>query len=182
MQTKTKELTYTALMAAILCILAPISIPIPVSSVALTLATFVIYLAAYVLEPKKAVASVGLYLLLGAIGLPVFSGYSAGVSRFAAAGGGYLVGYLFMAGISSWCIHRFSQPLCQIIGMFFATLVTYCIGTFWMAHVIGGSFLATLPAGAFVFLPLDTVKILVACWLGRSLQPYLRNAAVKTNS
>ncbi|MGN1231305.1 MAG: biotin transporter BioY, partial [Anaerotignum sp.] len=101
MQTNTKKIVYIALMAAILCILAPISIPIPVSTISLTLATLAIYIIAYVLEPKEALAAVGLYLLLGAIGLPVFSGYMSGISRFVAPGGGYLVGYLFLAGISS---------------------------------------------------------------------------------
>ena len=75
---KTTELTRIALMAAVLCVLAPISIPIPVSSVALSLATFAIYLMAYILKPKQALASVSLYLLLGAAGLPVFAGYLGG--------------------------------------------------------------------------------------------------------
>lgn len=170
---RTRDLTRIALMAAILCILAPVSIPIPVSTIALTLATLAIYFIAYILEPKQAVAAVGLYLLLGAIGLPVFSGYMSGISRFAAPGGGYLVGYLFLAGISSAFIHRFSQPLLQISGMFLATCITYCIGTFWLATVTNAPFLATLPAGALVFLPLDTVKIFFACWLGRKIQKHI---------
>ena len=81
--TTTKTYTTTALMTAVICILAPISIPIPVSPVALTLCTFAIYLTAYILPPRQALASVGLYLLLGAVGLPVFSGYGGGISRFA---------------------------------------------------------------------------------------------------
>ena len=177
MRSSVKELTYTALMAAVICILAPISIPVPVSSVALTLATFALYLTAYVLPPKKALAAVGIYLLLGAAGLPVFSGYTGGISRFAAAGGGYLVGYLFLTGISSAVIHRFpNRSLIQIIGMFAATFVTYLLGTFWMAHVIGAGFLETLPAGALVFLPLDTVKILVSCAVGQKLIRHLKNS------
>lgn len=176
MQTNTKNMAYIAMMVAILCILAPISIPIPVSTISLTLATLAIYIIAYVLEPKEALAAVGLYLLLGAIGLPVFSGYMAGISRFAAPGGGYLVGYLFLAGISSAFVHRFSHPLPQIGGMFLATCITYCIGTFWLARVTNAPFLATLPAGALVFLPLDTVKMLFACWLGRKLQQHLQRA------
>lgn len=82
--TKTRTLTMTALMTAVICIFAPISIPIPVSPVALTLGTFAMYLTAYVLPPRQALAAIGLYLLLGAAGLPVFSGYTAGLSRFAA--------------------------------------------------------------------------------------------------
>lgn len=175
---KTKDLTLTALMAAILCILAPISVPIPISSVALTLGTFAIYLAAYVLEPRLAFAAIGLYLLLGAAGLPVFSGYTAGVAKFAGPGGGYLVGYLLLASACSACIRRFPRrPVVQAVGMFLVTLAFYLIATYWMSVVTGGSFLATLPAGALVFLPLDSVKIIAACWLGQKIQPYLQNAA-----
>lgn len=176
--TQTKTLTRTALMAAVICVLAPISIPIPVSSMPLTLGTFALYLTAYVLKPKSAFAATGLYLLMGAIGLPVFAGYASGISRFAGPGGGYLIGYLLLVPACSACIHRFPQrPAAQIAGIFLATLVFYLIATFWMATVIGGSFIATLPAGALVFIPLDTVKILVVCWIGQKIQPYLQNAS-----
>ncbi|MBR7137320.1 MAG: biotin transporter BioY, partial [Clostridia bacterium] len=55
-------------------------------------------------------ASVGLYLLLGAAGLPIFSGYTAGISRFAGTGGGYLLGYLFLAGISAFFVRQRPEP------------------------------------------------------------------------
>lgn len=171
---KTSTMTRIALMAAILCILAPISIPIPVSSVALTLATFAIYLMAYILTPRQALASVGIYLFLGAVGLPVFSGYLSGISRFAAPGGGYLVGYLFLAGISSFFIHRFSSPTLQVLGMLLATVMMYCIGTFWLAYATGISFSSALPAGMFVFLPLDMVKISMCIYIGRKIQKHVK--------
>ena len=127
---KTTTMTRIALMAAVLCILAPISIPVPVSSVALTLATFVLYLIAYILNPRQVLTVVGIYLLLGAVGLPVFSGYMAGISRFAAPGGGYLIGYLFLAGISSWFVQKYSAVSIQVIGMFLGTLVMYTLALF----------------------------------------------------
>ena len=133
--TKTRTLTMTALMTAVICIFAPISIPIPISPVALTLGTFAMYLTAYVLPLRQALAAIGLYLLLGAAGLPVFSGYTAGLSRFAAPGGGYLIGFLFLTGITT--------------------------------------FLQSLPMGALVFLPLDIVKIIIACLLGNRIRAYL---------
>ena len=171
---KSQDLTRIALMTAILCILAPISIPLPVSSVALTLATFAIYLTAYILKPKQALAAVGIYLFLGAAGLPVFSGYLSGVSRFAAPGGGYLVGYLILAGISSFFMHRFSGSPMQIAGMLLGTLAMYAIGTFWLACTAGISFSAALPAGMFAFLPLDTVKIIFSAYIGRKLRQHVK--------
>ena len=171
---KTKDLTRMALMTAVLCILAPISLPLPAVSVALTLATFVIYLMAYILTPKQALASVSIYLLLGAVGLPVFSGYMAGISRFASPGGGYLIGYLFLAGISSFFIHRFPGTAMQVGGMFTGTIVMYCIGTFWLAYTTGTTFSAALPAGMLIFLPPDMVKILLASYIGRKIQLHIK--------
>lgn len=177
-QTKTKTLTLTALMAAVICILAPLSIPIPVSSVALTLGTFALYLTAYVLEPKLALAAVGIYLLIGASGVPVFSGYTTGIQKFAGASGGYLVGYLFLTPGCSVLVRRFPRsPVLQAVGMFCMTLIFYCIAVLWMSVVTGGSFLSVLPAGALVFLPLDCVKMIAACWMGQKIQSYLKNAA-----
>ena len=171
---KTTTMTRIALMAAVLCILAPISIPVPISSVALTLATFFLYLMAYILKPRQALTVVGIYLLLGAVGLPVFSGYMAGISRFASPGGGYLIGYLFLAGISSWFVQKYSAVSMQVIGMFLGTLVMYTLGTLWMANTTGISFLSALPAGMLVFLPLDILKIILASYIGRKIRLYIK--------
>ena len=170
---KTKDLTRVALMAAVLCVLAPLSIPIPVSSVALSLATFALYLMAYILKPKQAIAAVGIYLLLGAAGLPVFSGYMAGISRFAAPGGGYLMGYLFLAGFSSWFVQKYSAVSMQVIGMFLGTLVMYLLGTFRMAYTTKIPIFSVLPAGMLIFLPLDILKIILSVYIGQKIKPYL---------
>lgn len=171
---KTTDLTRIALMTAVLCILAPISLPVPIGPVALSLATFVLYLMACILPPRQALMAVGLYLLLGAAGLPVFSGYMAGISRFAAPGGGYLIGYLFLTGISGWFLHRFSQASLQLLGMLLGTLAMYAIGTFWLAAATGVSFLSALPAGMLVFLPLDSIKIMLAFYLGKKIHTHIK--------
>ena len=171
---KTTDLTRIALMTAVLCILAPISIPIPVSSVALSLATFAIYLMAYILKARQSLATVGLYLLLGAAGLPVFSGYMAGISRFAAPGGGYLIGYLFLAGISSLFVQRSAKVSFQMAGMLLGTLAMYSIGTFWLAVSTGISFFTALPAGMLTFLPFDMIKIILASYIGKKLQLHIK--------
>ncbi|KXL51916.1 biotin transporter BioY2 [Anaerotignum neopropionicum] len=171
---KTKELTKIALMTAIICILAPISIPLPLSPVALTLCTFALYLSVYILTPKQAIAATALYLFIGSIGIPVFSGYTAGFAKFAGPGGGYLVGYLILVAVSSFFVSKFPNSYAmQMFGTFLATIITYTIGTFWLAKVTNAGFFATLPMGAFIFLPLDIVKIILACVVGRKTQRYL---------
>ncbi len=171
---KTTELTRIALMTAVLCILAPISMPVPFSSVAFSLATFAIYLMAYILKPRQALISVALYLLLGAAGLPVFAGYLGGISRFASPNGGYLIGYLAAVGIGSWFVQNHSNASLQIVGLLFATLSLYLIGTFWMAYTTGIALSAALWSGALLYLPFDIIKMLFAIYLGRKIQKHIK--------
>lgn len=171
---QTKSLTQIALMTALLCILAPISIPLPTSPVAFTLATFALYLTAYLLPPAQAIAVVGLYLLIGAAGLPVFSGYAGGISRFAAPGGGYLAGYFLLVGIGSFALRRFSEKILRIGGLFLATLLMYLLGTLWMAFVTHSPFLALLPT-SLCFLPFDGIKLWLACRIGRAVARHLKS-------
>lgn len=171
---KTTELTRIALMTAVLCILAPISMPIPFSSVAFSLATFAIYLMAYILKPRQALFSVCLYLLLGAAGLPVFAGYLGGISRFASPNGGYLIGYLTAVGIGAWFVQNHSKATLQLVGLLFATLSLYLIGTCWMAYTTGISLSAALWSGALLYLPFDIIKMLFAIYLGRKIQKHIK--------
>ena len=93
----TAQMTVTALMTAITCILAPMALPIPVSPVPISLTNLVIFFMAYILGTKLSVASYVLYLLLGTVGLPVFSGFSGGVGKLLGPTGGYLIGFIFLA-------------------------------------------------------------------------------------
>ena len=103
MQTATKKETVLGIrqmamigvMTAVTCIAAPFSIPIPVSPVPLSLTTFILYLSVYILGTRNAFISYVIYLLLGLVGLPVFSGFSGGFAKLAGPTGGYLIGFLF---------------------------------------------------------------------------------------
>lgn len=170
-----KSLTRIALMGAVISIAAPIAIPLPISPVPLTLGTFALYLAIFILNPKEAFYSTLLYLFLGAVGIPVFAGYTSGIARFVSPGGGYLVGYLFLVGISSYFIKRYESKFhIQLMGCFFATLVMYFIGTAWLAHMTGASFVATIPSGILIFLPLDVPKLILAGVVGRQVRARLQ--------
>ena len=171
---KTTELTRMALMTAILCILAPISIPVPAGNVSMTLATFALSLMAYILPPRQALFSVTIYLLLGAAGLPVFAGYLGGISRFASPGGGYLIGYLLLTTIGCWFVQKYVSSVMQIFGLFLGTLVMYIPGTFWMSLSAGISFLSALSAGMFIFLPFDIIKLLLAVSIGRKTRQHIK--------
>ena len=97
MQTATKketalgirQMAMIGVMTAVTCIAAPFSIPIPVSPVPLSLTTFILYLSVYILGTRNAFISYVIYLLLGLVGLPVFSGFSGGFAKLAGPTGGF---------------------------------------------------------------------------------------------
>ncbi len=169
---KTRMMTETALMSAVLCILGPLAIPI--GPVPISLATLGVLLATYVTGPLKGTISCLIYLAVGTVGLPVFSGFQGGFAKLAGPTGGYLLGYLFLALISGWFIHNFYDKIwMQFIGMCLGTVVLYAIGTLWLAHVAGLTFVEALAAGVLPFIPGDIVKMIVAMVLGRTLNKRL---------
>ena len=105
--TNTYAMAVTALMTAVTCILAPLSIPI--GPVPISLTNFAIYLALYLLDWKKGTVSYIIYLLLGLVGLPVFSGFTGGLGKLAGPTGGYIIGFIPMAIIAGIVIDKFSQ-------------------------------------------------------------------------
>ena len=91
------QITFMALMAAVTCILGPLSVPI--GQVPISLTNLVIYFTVYVLGAWAGTGSYCIYLILGAVGLPIFSGFAGGLGKLLGPTGGYLVGFIFMAYI-----------------------------------------------------------------------------------
>ena len=95
-RSKTYEITITALMTAVTCILAPMSIPI--GPVPISFTNLAIYLSLYLLGWKKGTISYLIYLLIGLVGLPVFSGFTGGPAKLAGPTGGYIIGFIVLRG------------------------------------------------------------------------------------
>ena len=172
MKLTTKDMTETAVMAALLCVLGPFSIPL--GPVPLSLATLGVMLSVYILGTIKGTTACLIYLVMGAIGLPVFSGFSGGFAKIAGPTGGYLIGYIFLALIAGWFIHRFENKVwIQFIGMCLGTIVLYAIGTAWLARITGITFSEALAAGVVPFVAGDLVKIVVSIFLGRAVKKRL---------
>ena len=177
MNEKTKNMAVIAVMTAVICILAPISIPI--GPVPISLGTLAVLLSVYVLGMKRSVIAIVLYLLIGLVGVPVFSGFSGGAAKLAGPTGGYLIGYIPMVLIAGLVIDRYyKNRIISIIGMIAATVVLYAIGTAWLAYSAGMDFPAALAAGVIPFIPLDLVKIVIAALLGPVLKTRLEKAGL----
>lgn len=177
---KTRDMTVTGVMAALLCIAGPLTVPI--GPVPLSLATFAVYLAGAVLGWKRATAAVALYLLIGIIGVPVFSGFSGGFQKLAGVTGGYLVGYLFCAAITGvgGCDPRMPRKYAVILSaarMAAGTVVLYAFGTAWFVLQTGNTLGAALGLCVLPFLPGDSVKIIAASIAAQPVRKAIKNSA-----
>ena len=157
-KTNVREMALIAVMAAVTCVLGPLSVPIGVVPISFT--NLAVYLAIYVLGCKRGTISYIVYLLIGLVGVPVFSSFTGGVGKLFGPTGGYLIGFIFMALICGWFIDKFDCKLVpSFVGMVLGTIVCYVFGTVWLAYQAGMSFYAALAAGVLPFIIGDLVKI-----------------------
>lgn len=169
------QLTSCALMAAVLCVLGPLSIPI--GQVPISFTNFAIYLAVCLLGMKWGTASVVVYLLLGLVGMPVFSGYAGGLGKLAGPTGGYLVGFIFLALIGGFFVEKFGRRLgWTILGLIVGNLVDYVFGTAWFMYQLECQLWYALTACVFPFVAFDLIKIVVAALLGSVVRRQLVRA------
>lgn len=168
-----KKMAIVSLMTAVLCILSPISIPVFISPVPISLGVLAIYLTAYVLNPIESLISVVLFILLGMAGLPVFSGYSGGLGKILGPTGGYIIGFLFTVYISSLFIHFKKGIHIDIIGMILGLSLCYLLGTIWFSYQQGKGFIASLLLCVVPFLIGDALKIAIAAIIGPEINKRL---------
>lgn len=196
-----------ALMTAVICVLSPFAIAIPVSPVPISLATFAIYLTVIILGWEDGTISVLVYVLLGFAGAPVFTGFTGGAGKVLGPTGGYIIGYIFLALIEGVFVDgarrarpykeglRTRSPLRDgnrpheeavgasytsatiLLGMLLGTIVLYIFGTIWLMRQAGLTLVAAFSAGVLPFIVGDIVKMIVALFAGTKI----RNALVKSN-
>ena len=170
---KTHVYAIPAIGAALIAVLAQISLPI--GPVPFTLQNFAIGLIATIFRPREAVLSVGLYLLLGAIGLPVFAGGGAGIHALVGPTAGYLWFYLIYSGLTSYLTSHNSS----FIRIFLANLLGDSL--VFVGGILGLHFLAGMPlekamiVGVFPFILPDLGKLLAISLISRPLLQRLKN-------
>lgn len=161
-------MTVIAIFAAFMCIIAPWTVP--VGPIPITLGTFAIYLASATIGWKRGGAAVAIYLLLGFVGLPVFSGFAGGVQRIVGATGGYLVAYIPMAVVIGAFVDKFKKAWAFPVGMVLGTAVLYTFGTAWYCVLTGSEIIPAIMGCVVPFLLGDGIKIAAATALGVKLR------------
>lgn len=172
----TRDMVRMALFAVIIAVCSWLSIP---AAVPFTMQTFGIFLTVAVLGGKRGTMSVLLYILMGAIGLPVFSGFAGGIGKLLGTTGGYIVGFLFSAMVM-WGMEallgkkRWVLALSMVVGL----LVCYAFGTLWFVLVYAAK---TGPIGVwtalgwcvFPYILPDVIKMALALLLSKKLAAML---------
>jgi biotin transport system substrate-specific component len=169
-----QNMTRVGIFAAITVVLSQIAIPLPFTPVPLSLSLLAVFMTGVILSPKGAFLAQMVYLLLGAVGLPVFHGFTGGFSRLIGPTGGYLVAYPLMAAAVSLSISLyekkrgeenppFSPALAGWVlgGHAAALLICYVLGTIWLCTLSGVSLGQALGMAVYPFIPLDAAKALV---------------------
>lgn len=155
-------MTLSSLFAALLAVCAWVSIPL--GDIAVTLQTFGIFLALLLLGGKWGTVSILLYLLLGIVGLPVFSGFRGGIGALLHVTGGFLWGFL-ASGLVYWSAEKVGKLPAAIIGM----IACYICGCGWFYVYTGGGLGFILMRCVLPFLIPDGVKLWLAFHLSKRL-------------
>ena len=173
---KTRDLVRIALAAALIAVCAWITLPTP--PVPVTMQVFAIFFALGYLGGKRGTVAVLVYLLLGAVGVPVFSGFGGGLGKLLGPTGGYLFGFLFSALLYWLITARFGEKLpVTVAAMVAGLLLCYAVGTLWFLRRYGeGMTLSGALAACVVpFLPWDAAKLALAVTLSRLVKKHERN-------
>lgn len=167
-----RSLCKAALCTALLCISAYIAFPLPFSPTLVTAQTIVITLIGLLLPPLQAAASVAVYILVGCVGLPVFSGGAAGIGQLVSPSGGYIFGFLLSAVVIS--LLKGSRP--NLVRYLIVSILAG-IPDVYLLGVPGMLLFAKIPLGwelftasVFPFLPGDIFKAVVACLMAVALE------------
>jgi biotin transport system substrate-specific component len=170
-------MTRVALMAAVTAVAAQITIPLPFSPVPFTLQVLAVVLTGLLLGPRHGAIAMAIYLLVGAIGVPVFAGFKGGLGIVLGPTGGYLLSYPIaaaVAGLAATALRSSPRARATFSGILFGTLglaVIYALGAGWLAVV------ANLPVGVAIvqgvapFVIFDLIKVLIATLVAVAAAP-----------
>lgn len=175
-KTRTRALVLSAMCAALTAVVAPFTIFI--GPVGVTLSVFAVLFTGALLPPGRAAAAMLVYLAIGMVGLPVFSGFQSGPQVLAGPTGGYLAAYPLMAFVMAAVCRRTSALLPRVAGMVLALAVCYVPGTAWFMVVSGSSLSGALALCVLPFVVPDLVKGVCALLLARSLEQRMEKAGL----
>jgi len=168
-----RMMVFASLLAALMA--AGAYLAVPLGPVPIVMQNMFVFLAGLLLGGRWGLASVAVYLLTGACGLPVFAGGLGGIARIVGPTGGYLIGYLPAVFIVGYLAGRGTARIgYDVAAMICGTAVLYACGLTWLKILSGMTWTQTLTVGMYPFLIGDAVKIAAAALLAKALRPVIR--------
>lgn len=173
---KLRMMIVTALFAAIISILAQVSIPLPLG-VPITGQTFAIGLAATILGSRYGMLSTLLYIIIGAVGIPVFAQMTGGFGILVGPTGGFLIGFIPATFIIGFYLEKTSFTIrhaiiANLIGMF----ISLFFGVIWLKYIAELTWTVAFAAGFTPFIIGGLVKVIIASWIGIIIRERLKSA------
>jgi biotin transport system substrate-specific component len=164
---------------AFVALCARISVPLPFTPVPLTLQNFAVLLVGLTLGPAAGLAAMALYLVEGAIGMPVFNPHGpGGVLQLFGATGGYLLSYPFAAAVAGWAVRSLNLRSLYVratVACTLATIVIFAFGATWFAQLLHLSGSAVWQMAVAPFLPGEVVKVAAAAGIYSSISRWHRS-------
>lgn len=174
MKITTKKIILCALFAALTSVLSQISIPLPFTPVPINLATVSVFMAGGLLGAKEGAISQAIYVIIGAIGVPVFANFTAGFSIVVGPTGGYIAGYIISAIIVGIIVRKLGDNIYSyIVAMSVGILGCYLVGTAWFMYLTKSELIEALFMCVVPFLFGDILKIILSAFLVKKLKKYV---------
>ena len=169
-----KEICYIAVCVAIMAVCSVITIPLP-GGVPVTLQTFAVFLCVGLLGTMRATVAVTVYILLGMIGVPIFSGFGSGVGVILGPTGGYIIGFIFTALIVGLMTEKLGKKLwVEIVSMILGLAVCYAFGTVWFMFQMKMGLVESLLLCVVPYLIADALKIAFSAVLVNRLDKVIK--------
>ena len=173
---KTRDLVVCSLFAAMTAVLSQISIPLP-NGIPLTLQLLAVFLCGVILGAKKGFISTLVYVALGAIGLPVFAGFTGGFQYIVGYSGGFIISFPLVAFIIGFVSEKTDNMVLILLSTILGLIVSYTIGTLVFSLVTNTSISASLAACVIPFIFTDLLKCFIATVIGLKLK---KNISIKS--
>ena len=170
-KTKTLNIIYCGIFTTITVILSQISIPLP-GGIPLTLQTFAVFLSGIILGGKRAFVSMVVYILMGIIGLPVFSGLSAGITSIVGPTGGFILSFPIMSFIIGLICERTNNKILIFLAMILGSIPNYLIGAIQFSLVTSSSLYSAFLVCVLPFIVVDLIKAALATTIGSILREH----------
>ena len=183
MQSRTRSIVLCGLSIALLSVGAAIILPL--GPIPFTLQSLMLILVSLILTPKEAIVAVGGYLLLGAIGLPIFSGLTGGFGVLLGPTGGFLIGFFMAVLLTSLLRLVFEKKISSlrrflildVFSILIIILVYYSLGTLWFMYLTGSTIVTALTLCVIPFVVPDVIKAIAAFTCAQPIRIALGRAA-----